>query len=151
MVEDIMKKQLEALLEGINDEIAILANSTAFIYEYIEDVNWVGFYINKNNKLILGPFQGRPACVYIDMGKGACGTSAVKQEVVILGDVRLVENYIACHEETNSEIVIPIIINNKTYAVLDIDSLSKNRFDEKTKLLLLELSTVITNELSKIQ
>ncbi len=145
-----MKKQLEALLEGINDEIAILANSAAFIYEYIEDVNWVGFYINKNNKLILGPFQGRPACVYIDMGRGACGTSAKNQEIVILNDVKLVENYIACHDETNSEIVLPIVINNQTYGVLDIDSLSKNRFDETTKLELEELNNIITKALSKI-
>ena len=86
-----MEKILKSLLEGTNDEIAILANSSAFIFEFIPDVNWVGFYIKKDNKLVLGPFQGRSACVYINMGKGACGTSASTKQIVVLDDVRNVE------------------------------------------------------------
>jgi GAF domain-containing protein len=140
-----MNESLKSLLQGINDETAILANASAFIHEFIPDVNWVGFYIFKKDQLILGPFQGRPACVYIPMGRGACGRSAETKATVILNDVTKETNYIACHSETKSEIVIPLIINNHIYGVLDIDSLSFNRFDEDSKQTLEALAKIIIN------
>lgn len=144
-----MDKQLDALLEGTMDEISILANTSAFINEFIPDVNWVGFYIKKGDTLVLGPFQGRSACVYIPLGKGACGRSAKEKDIIIYDDVRIVENYISCHDETRSEIVIPIIVNNNVYGVLDIDSLLLNRFDDKTKDTLVKITKIIEKHLSK--
>lgn len=135
-MKDQLLKSLDSLLANTNDNIAVLANASAFIYEVLLDVNWVGFYINKNNALKLGPFQGRPACVDIKMGRGVCGTAALKKHTIIINDVTKIDNYIACHEETRSEIVVPIIINNYLYGVLDIDSLSTNRFTNEDRDLL---------------
>lgn len=145
-----MNNQLDSLLSAIDDEIAILASAAAFIYEFVPDINWVGFYLYKKDKLVLGPFQGRTACVYIPLGKGACGRSAENKETIILDDVTKVENYIACHEETRSEIVIPLVINNKIYGVLDVDSISLKRFDEETKKMFEEFAKTITNNLKKL-
>lgn len=145
-----MNNQLDSLLSAIDDEIAILASAAAFIYGFVPDINWVGFYLYKKDKLVLGPFQGRTACVYIPLGKGACGRSAENKETIILDDVTKVENYIACHEETRSEIVIPLVINNKIYGVLDVDSISLKRFDEETKKMFEEFAKTITNNLKKL-
>jgi len=145
-----LNKTLESLICDINDEVAILANASALLYEMLEDVNWVGFYLLKNNQLVLGPFQGKPACVYIKLGKGACGTCAKEKRTIILEDVKKVENYISCHDETNSEIVVPIIINDTLYGVLDIDSTSVNRFKEDDKLLLEESINILSNKLLEV-
>lgn len=142
-----MHKELDNLLSGINDEIAILANASAFIFEFVHDLNWVGFYLYKNNQLVLGPFQGRAACVYIQMGRGACGRSAESKKTIVLDDVTKVENYIACHEETRSEIVIPLVIDNQIYGVLDVDSLIISRFDEETKKMFEEYAQIIIKHL----
>lgn len=147
MDKDLLNKQLDSLLSATFDEVAILANASAFIFELINDINWVGFYLYKQDKLVLGPFQGRPACVYIHMGKGACGKSADTKESIILDDVTKVDNYIACHEETRSEIVIPLVINAAIYGVLDIDSVLISRFNSEDKKMFEELTQTITKHL----
>lgn len=145
-----MNKALESLISDTYDEVAILANAASLLYDYLEDVNWVGFYLVKDYRLVLGPFQGKPACVYIELGKGACGTCAETKETVILENVKTVDNYISCHDETNSEIVVPLIVNNKVYGVLDIDSTTINRFTQQDKILLEESAKIISKKLETL-
>lgn len=123
-------------------EIATLSNASALLNDYLEDVSWVGFYLFKDNHLILGPFQGKVACTTIELDKGVCGKAARELKTVIVPNVHLFEGHIACDSRSNSEIVLPIIINNKLYGVLDIDSTSFNRFNELDEK---ELSTFIDN------
>ena len=120
--------QLEPLLEDAPTPISQLANTSALLNVYLENINWVGFYLFDGSQLILGPFQGLPACTQIAMGKGVCGTSAIKQEVIRVEDVHLFPGHIACDGASQSEIVLPIIINNQLFGVLDIDSPIKSRF-----------------------
>jgi GAF domain-containing protein len=110
-----------------------LANLSAIIMEEIKDLNWVGFYLYDGEKLYLGPFQGKSAVTLIDMGKGVCGTSAIKRETIVVKNVHEFEGHIACDCNSNSEIVIPIIKNDELFGVLDIDSPVINRFDENLK------------------
>lgn len=128
-------------------EISVLSNACALLNQYLEDVSWVGFYLLKDNKLILGPFQGLIACTEIEIGKGVCGASAKTRETQIVENVHNFPGHIACDSRSNSEIVIPIIINGALYGVLDIDSTSFNRFnkeDEKElKIFLGEISKVL--------
>lgn|SRR5690554_4958535 len=145
-----LNKSIKSLIEDTHDEVAILANSAALLYELLPDVNWVGFYLFKNNKLILGPFQGKPACVDIEIGKGACGTAAKTLKPVILKDVNKIDNYIACHPETNSEIVLPMTLNGNLYGVLDIDSTTIGRFTLEDQKLLTESVDIITKKLLSI-
>jgi len=108
-----------------------LANLSAYLFYSLEDVSWVGFYLNDNEELYLGPFQGKPACTNIKMGSGVCGTSASKRETIIVKNVHEFSGHIACDTESNSEIVIPIITKSgELFGVLDIDSTSLNRFDK---------------------
>ncbi|QWB99628.1 GAF domain-containing protein [Mycoplasmatota bacterium] len=109
-----------------------LANFTAIIKEMVHQLNWVGFYLYNGEELYLGPFQGKAAVQTIAMGDGVCGISAEKQETMIVDDVHAFPGHIACDDASNSEIVIPIIKNNKLIGVLDIDSPVKNRFDKET-------------------
>jgi len=123
-------KQLRSLLEGEKDLIANLANASALLKQFLTEVNWVGFYLLHSNELVLGPFQGLPACVRIPLGRGVCGTAAQKLETIRVKDVHLFPGHIACDAASQSEIVIPIINNNQLVGVLDIDSPIKERFDE---------------------
>ncbi len=123
-------------------EITTLSNASALLNDYLKDVSWVGFYLFKDNHLILGPFQGKVACTTIELDKGVCGKAARELKTVIVPNVHLFEGHIACDSRSNSEIVIPIIIKNKLYGVLDIDSTSFNRFTETDEK---ELSTFIDN------
>ncbi len=123
-------------------EITTLSNASALLNDYLDDISWVGFYLFKNNHLILGPFQGRVACTTIELDKGVCGKAARDLKTVIVPNVHEFEGHIACDSRSNSEIVLPIIINNKLYGVLDIDSTSFNRFNETDEK---ELSTFIDN------
>jgi len=107
-----------------------LANFSAIVFYFFNDVNWAGFYLYDGKKLYLGPFQGLPACTTITLGKGVCGTSALKREPLIVPDTRLFAGHIVCDEASLSEIVIPIIKNGTLFGVLDIDSPSLNRFDK---------------------
>lgn len=123
-------KQIEALTASESDLIANLANTSSVLYHGLEDLNWVGFYIVKDDLLILGPFQGLPACNRIELGKGVCGYAAESRTTTVVDDVHAFAGHIACDGASNSEIVIPIQINNKVVAVLDVDSPKFARFDE---------------------
>lgn len=125
-----MIKQLEALLEGENDLIANLANASALLYQFLDDVNWAGFYLAKEEELVLGPFQGLPACVRIPFTKGVCGSAYSKKKIERVADVHAFPGHIACDAASQSEIVLPLSKNGEIIGVLDIDSPSKNRFSE---------------------
>ena len=128
---ELLAQQLQALIEGEPDLIANLSNASAAINEALENINWAGFYLVKENMLVLGPFQGKPACIRIPFGKGVCGTAAKKDETQLVKDVHEFPGHIACDSASRSEIVIPI--HNKSgvvAAVLDIDSPDLARFDE---------------------
>lgn len=123
-------KQAEALLEGEKDTVANLANASALLNQFLPDVNWVGFYILKNNELVLGPFQGLPACVRIMPGKGVCGTAITEKRTMRIVDVHQFPGHIACDAASQSEIVIPLYKKGEIYGVLDIDSPKVDRFNE---------------------
>ncbi|MEP6742831.1 MAG: GAF domain-containing protein [bacterium] len=122
--------QLRSLLEGETDFIANAANCAALLYHSLPDVNWAGFYLLKDRELVLGPFQGKPACVRIAVGKGVCGTAAELKKTVVVANVHEFPGHIACDSASNSEIVIPLIKDNVLTGVLDLDSPSFGRFDD---------------------
>ncbi|MFQ3542485.1 GAF domain-containing protein [Halobacillus rhizosphaerae] len=123
-------KQLHALCTGETDDIANLSNASSLLNQFLEDVNWVGFYLWKEDQLVLGPFQGLPACVRIPSGKGVCGTAVKERQVQKVDDVHSFPGHIACDAASRSEIVVPMIKQNEIYGVLDIDSPTVSRFDE---------------------
>jgi L-methionine (R)-S-oxide reductase len=120
---------LTALLEGERDLIANLANTAALLWQYMPDVNWAGFYLLNGNELVLGPFQGKPACVRIALGKGVCGTAAQHRTTIVVPNVHEFDGHIACDGASNSEIVVPLIREGRLIGVLDIDSPLYDRFD----------------------
>lgn len=128
--------QIRALCEGEPNLIANLANISALIYERLEDTNWAGFYLMSDNlqgsaqELVLGPFQGKAACVRIPVGRGVCGTAVADKQSQLIEDVHAFAGHIACDAASNSEVVVPIIVNDVVVAVLDIDSPSLARFDQ---------------------
>lgn len=127
---ELVIKQLRALLEGESNTIANLANASALLNQFLNEVNWVGFYLMEDGELVLGPFQGLPACVRIPLGKGVCGTAAQNQKIERIEDVHAFPGHIACDAASQSEIVVPIVKDGQLLGVLDIDSPIKNRFDE---------------------
>lgn len=121
-----------------------LSQFSALVFDQLPDVNWVGFYLNVNQELILGPFQGKPACMKIQMGKGVCGTAAAKREAVLVPDVEKYPGHIACDSASRSEVVIPLLQSNEILGVLDVDSPSLNRFtDEDVAGLTLLMKTLL--------
>ena len=122
--------ELSALTDGIPHKIANLANASALIWNTLEDINWAGFYLKEDNKLILGPFQGKPACIEIPIGKGVCGTAAERGETILVPDVHKFPGHIACSSESRSEIVVPVWRDGRILAVLDIDSEKLDTFTE---------------------
>lgn len=126
-------KQLSALTEGVTSPISNLANASALLWQTLEDINWAGFYLLENDALLLGPFQGKPACTRIPVGKGVCGAAAKERKTQLVADVHTFPGHIACDCASNSEIVIPIYKNGALFGVLDIDSPSLNRFSEADK------------------
>ncbi len=131
---ELLAKQLNALLEGEKDVIANLSNASSLLNQFLDEINWVGFYLMKEGELVLGPFQGLPACVRIPVGKGVCGTAVMKKETIVVEDVHAFPGHIACDAASNSEIVIPLIKNEIVIGVLDIDSPIKNRFSEDDRI-----------------
>lgn len=144
---NLVTKQLQALLEDESDQIANLANASALLNQFLDNINWVGFYIKKGKELILGPFQGLPACVRIPMGRGVCGTAAQNQKTERVADVHLFPGHIACDSASQSEIVVPIMKNGEVFGVLDIDSPIKERFDEVDQYCLEEFVKVLENHI----
>lgn len=127
---ELVQKQLVALLQDEPNSIANFSNAAALLNQFLDQVNWVGFYLVEDQELVLGPFQGLPACVRIPFGKGVCGTAAEKKKTIRVADVHLFPGHIACDAASQSEIVIPIMKGSELIGVLDIDSPIKNRFDE---------------------
>jgi GAF domain-containing protein len=129
-------KQLAALSEGEEDHIALLSNASALLNQFLNDVNWVGFYLWKENELVLGPFQGLPACIRVPYNKGVCGVAVKEMKTQRVRDVHQFPGHIACDSASNSEIVIPLTAGGKVYGVLDIDSPVFDRFDETDEIYL---------------
>ncbi len=130
---DTLTTQLASLIEGEGNLIARASNAAAVIYHTLPDLNWAGFYLLCDGELVLGPFQGMPACLRIPMGKGVCGTAAAKLETLVVDDVHKFPGHIACDSRSNSEIVVPIVRDGKLLGVLDIDSPQFGRFDADDK------------------
>ncbi|MCD7805382.1 MAG: GAF domain-containing protein [Oscillospiraceae bacterium] len=126
-----LARELEALTDGEDDLIANLSNASAAIFGSLEDINWAGFYALQGDILVLHPFQGKPACIRIPVGKGVCGTAVLKDEAQLVPDVHKFPGHIACDSASNSEIVIPLHANGEIVGVLDIDSPTVGRFTEE--------------------
>lgn len=142
--------QLASLIEDIQYEITVLANTSAFLHMILDDVSWTGFYLYKDDALILGPFQGKTACTYIPLNRGVCGACASKKETMIIDNVHEFEGHIACDSESNSEIVIPLMIDDQLYGVLDIDSTSYQRFHQEDKELLEACCKTLMDKIKRI-
>lgn len=140
-------KQLAALVEDETNTIANLSNASALLNQFLEDVNWVGFYLAEDDGLVLGPFQGLPACIRIPFGKGVCGTSAAERRTLRIEDVHQFPGHIACDAASQSEIVVPLLKNGDLIGVLDIDSPIKNRFDEMDQKLIEEFTQILAKHL----
>lgn len=145
----LMAKQLEALISDTEWDITALANASALIWECLDDINWAGFYIMRGGHLELGPFQGRPACVRIEPGKGVCGTAVSEDRTQLVPDVHAFPGHIACDSASNSEIVVPLRVHGEIYGVLDIDSPLKNRFTEEDRDGLEDLAGILESWLSR--
>lgn len=130
---EILSAQLSALTEGVSYEIANLANASALLWQEIPDINWAGFYKMEDGALVLGPFQGKPACIRIPVGRGVCGTAVAEDKTQLVPNVHEFPGHIACDGASNSEIVVPIHVDGKIWGVLDIDSPYFERFTETDK------------------
>ena len=134
---------LRGLVEGEPDVVANMANAAALIWETLPGLNWAGFYRNVGDELVLGPFQGRPACIRIKFGKGVCGTAAATRQVQRVDDVHAFPGHIACDSASNSELVVPIIGDGKLIAVLDLDSPTRARFDAEDEAGCVSLAVIL--------
>ena len=143
----LMAYMAKRVLEDENDIIACLSNISAVINGYMSDINWVGFYRALGSELVLGPFQGLPACVRISFGKGVCGTAAATQKTQIVHDVEEFEGHIACDAASKSEIVIPIIVDGEVYGVLDVDAPILGRFGVLEEKYLTEIVRLLENHI----
>ena len=142
----ILSEQMQALLEGIPHPIANLANASALLWQSLPDLNWAGFYLLEGDKLVLGPFQGKTACIEIPLGRGVCGTAAAENRTLLVSDVHCFQGHIACDSASNSEIVIPLHRDGRVAAVLDLDSPSKNRFTEADRIGLEAVAAVLERQ-----
>jgi GAF domain-containing protein len=138
---------LEGLVTGEPDAIANMANASALIYETLPDVNWVGFYRNVGEELVLGPFQGRPACIRMTFDQGVCGAAAKTRKVQRVEDVHAFDGHIACDSASASEIVVPLIRDGEVLGVLDIDSPKKARFSEEDEAGVVRLGEILSRVL----
>ena len=130
---DTVAAQLAALTEGIPYEVANLANASALLWQEMPEINWVGFYKMTDGALVLGPFQGKTACIRIPVGRGVCGTAVAEDKIQLVYDVHQFPGHIACDSASNSEIVLPIHVNGEIWGVLDIDSPFVGRFSEEDR------------------
>ena len=146
---DMVCQQLTALVDGIPYEVANLANTSALLWQEMLDINWVGFYKMEDGALVLGPFQGKPACIRIPVGRGVCGTAVAEDQVQLVYDVHDFPGHIACDSASNSEIVLPIHVNGKIWGVLDIDSPYVGRFTEDDRGGLTKIVAIIEDYLEK--
>lgn len=130
---DLLAQQLRTLAEEEAHWLPLLANASALLWESLDDINWAGFYLSERGSLLLGPFQGKPACIRISLGKGVCGTAAQRDETICVPNVHIFPGHIACDSASKSEIVIPIHSVGAVVGVLDIDSPSLSRFSEEDR------------------
>lgn len=137
----------KAQLKNEQDPLANLANISAVINMYMDKVNWVGFYLMKDGELLLGPFQGKPACNRIKVGEGVCGTAVKEKKTQLVGDVLALDNHIACDSDSRSELVVPIYRGQEVYGVLDIDSPDLHRFTNLEKIYMEEIVTLFEKSL----
>ena len=151
MDKNLLVSQLESLISNDKYEVTSLSNMSAFIYHSLPNVSWAGFYLVKEGKLILGPFQGKIACTEIAFGKGVCGTTATKKETIVVKDVHKFPGHIACDSASNSEIVVPIFKNGELYGVLDLDSTQLERFGDEDKILLESLVHILEKKLLELK
>ena len=140
---DLLCAQMECLADGVPYEVANLANASALLWQTLEGINWAGFYKMVDGKLVLGPFQGKTACIVIPVGRGVCGTAVAEDKTQLVYDVHQFPGHIACDCASNSEIVVPIHVNGEIWGVLDIDSPSIGRFTEEDKAGLEEFVKVL--------
>lgn len=139
--------EAESLIKGVSHFTANLANLSSLIYNSLPDVNWAGFYLLEGDKLVLGPFQGKPACIEIPLGKGVCGTAAKEDRTLVVDDVTSFKGHIACDSASRSEIVIPLHGNSGVAGVIDIDSSSFSRFSENDREELEKLARITEKHL----
>ncbi len=144
-----LKQHVEALIAGEKDVVANMANISALLFDALADVNWVGFYRVIDEELVLGPFQGKVACIRIPLGKGVCGTAVTESITQRVADVHQFSGHIACDAQTNSEIVIPVHYNEQVVAVLDIDSINFDRFDHEDQIGLEAIVKIFENSLNE--
>lgn len=130
----LLERQLLALSEGETDRLAMCANFVGLLYAEIDDINWLGIYVLRNDELVLGPFQGKPACVRIPLGQGVCGTAAGELQTVLVDDVHSFAGHIVCDPASKSELVVPLIAGGRLLGVLDIDSPTHGRFTQSDRL-----------------
>ncbi|RIM28744.1 GAF domain-containing protein [Staphylococcus cohnii] len=145
---DLLQKQVSSLIEDESNMIAILSNVSALLNDSIDQINWIGFYLIEDNELILGPFQGHPACVHIAIGKGVCGTAVTQDKTQLVEDVNAFPGHIACDANSKSEIVVPIHKDNNVIGVLDIDAPITNRFNNEDKQGLEAIVKIIEQQLA---
>ena len=146
---NMLSAQLKALTEDVPYEIANLSNAAALLWENLPDINWAGFYKMTDGILVLYPFQGKPACIRIPVGRGVCGTAVAQDKTQLVYDVHKFPGHIACDCASNSEIVVPIHVNGEIWGVLDIDSPSIGRFTEEDKAGLEQFVTVLETDLAR--
>jgi len=139
---ELLGAQARGLLSGHRDRIANAANLSALLFMSLPDINWAGFYFLREDQLVLGPFQGKPACVAIPLGKGVCGAAASGMTTQRVADVHAFEGHIACDADSRSEIVVPLVKDEKLIGVLDIDSPLENRFSEDDQALIEEIARI---------
>lgn len=141
-------KQLQALIEDEKNTIANLSNASALLNQFLDDINWVGFYLWEKDELVLGPFQGLPACIRIPNGKGVCGTAMAENKTLLVANVHEFPGHIACDARSQSEIVIPMKVGGENFGVLDIDSPILNRFDAVDQKYLEKFVTVLLENIN---
>ena len=144
---DWLADQARALLAGQSDPVANAANLSALLYFSLDDVNWAGFYFYRDGRLLVGPFQGKPACVEIPLGRGVCGVAAESRKVQRVADVDAFEGHIACDADSRSEIVLPLVHKGELIGVLDLDSPVPDRFGAEEERLLREIADIYTGSL----
>ena len=125
-----LARSLDALLDGVDDDVASYATAAALVADELDRLNWAGFYLLRGDRLVVGPYQGRPACIEIPLGRGVCGTAAARRETIVVPDVHAFEGHIACDARSRSELVVPVLVDDVLVGVLDLDSPEPDRFDD---------------------
>ena len=142
-----INQKLRALIGGVPHKIANLANASALIWDELDRINWAGFYLIEGDRLVLGPFQGKPACIEIPVGRGVCGAAVAQKRTLVVPNVHLFDGHIACDSASNSEIVVPLFSGDTVVGVLDIDSPYLDRFTEADREGLEEFARILSGEI----